>query len=117
MGHLQLVKVSFVTLVRFVFVSKPNEYCVSKCSYVEGLAPYTTNTVPTTCSDLTVPTNGMIGYNMATSPRPVNTVATYTCVTGYTLQTYGGNTTRTCGSDGVWSGSAVACYRKWNGLL
>ncbi len=51
---------------------------------------------PTTCSNLT--DNGMIAYNMGTSStRPVGTVATYTCVTGYTLN---GDTTRTCGSDG-----------------
>ncbi len=69
---------------------------------------------PTTCSDLTVPANGMISYNMGTaSLRPVNTVATYTCVTGYTLI---GGSTRTCGSDGVWSVSAPTCERKWNGL-
>ncbi|XP_064386665.1 sushi, von Willebrand factor type A, EGF and pentraxin domain-containing protein 1-like [Halichondria panicea] len=38
--------------------------------------------------------------------RPVNTVATYTCDTGYTLN---GVSTRTCGSDGVWSGSDPTC--------
>ena len=65
---------------------------------------------PTTCSDLIAPTNGMIGYNMGTaSPRPVNTVATYTCDTGFTLN---GDTTRTCGSDGVWSGSYPTCQRE-----
>ncbi len=70
---------------------------------------------PTTCPDLTVPANGMISYNMGTaSPRPVNTVATYTCDTGYTLT--GGITTRTCESDGVWSGSTPTCQRKWNEL-
>ncbi len=58
---------------------------------------------PTTCSDLTNPTNGMISYNMGTTGlRPVNTVATYTCDTGYTLN---GGSTRTCGSDGMWSGA------------
>ncbi|XP_064386409.1 receptor-type tyrosine-protein phosphatase delta-like isoform X3 [Halichondria panicea] len=75
-------------------------------------APTTVNTQPTnpppTCSDLIALTNGMISYNMgpASSPRPVNTVATYTCDTGYTLD---GGTTRTCGSSGVWSGSAPTC--------
>ncbi|XP_064386185.1 CUB and sushi domain-containing protein 1-like isoform X2 [Halichondria panicea] len=65
-------------------------------------------TCQSTCSDLTVPANGVIGYNMGTaSLRPVDTVATYTCTTGYTLN--GGTTTRTCGSDGVWSGSAPTC--------
>ncbi len=70
---------------------------------------------PTTCPDLTVPANGMISYNIGTaSLRPVNTVATYTCDTGYTLD--GGTTTRTCGAGGVWSGSVPAqvdlCLRK-----
>ena len=66
---------------------------------------------PTICPDLTVPANGMISYNMGTvSPRPVDTVATYTCDTGYTLN--GGTTTRTCESDGVWSGLAPACRCK-----
>ncbi len=71
----------------------------------------TVNTVPTepptkppsTCPDLTVPTNGMISYNMA---RLVDTMATYTCVNGYTLI---GGSTRTCGSFGGWSGSAPTC--------
>ncbi|XP_064386127.1 sushi, von Willebrand factor type A, EGF and pentraxin domain-containing protein 1-like isoform X2 [Halichondria panicea] len=62
----------------------------------------------TTCSHhLTAPTNGMIGYNAETmDPRPVNTVATYTCITGYTVT---GSNTRTCGSDGMWSGSKPTC--------
>ena len=68
-------------------------------------------TDPPTCSDLTNPTNGMINYNnMGTvSMRPVGTVATFTCDTGYILD---GNPTRTCGSDGVWSVSAPICLRK-----
>ncbi len=67
-----------------------------------------------TCSDLPSLANGNIDYGGAGSPnnRPVNTVATYTCVTGYTLT--GGSNTRTCGSDGVWSGFAPVCHRKWN---
>ena len=66
----------------------------------------------TTCSDLTKPTNGMIAYNIETnSLRPVDTVATYTCDTGYTLN---GDTTRACESGGMWSGSAPVCQCKWN---
>ncbi len=54
----------------------------------------------------------MIAYNIGTaSSRPANTVATFTCDTGYTLN---GGITRTCGSDGVWSGSTPVCQRKWN---
>ena len=75
----------------------------------------TVNTGPTeppiTCPDLIVPANGMISYNMGSaSPRPVSTVATYTCNSGYTLN--GGSSTRTCGSNGVWSGSELTCQRK-----
>ncbi len=43
------------------------------------------------------------------SSRPVNTVATYTCTNGYTLSV---PTTRTCGSDGEWSGNDPTCQRK-----
>ena len=66
-----------------------------------------TDSPPTTCIILTALSNGMIGYNMGT--RTVNTVATYTCNRGYTLN---GDTTRTCGSDGMWSGSPPVCQRK-----
>ncbi len=71
-------------------------------------------TIVMTCSDLPSLANGNIDYGGAGSPdsRPVNTVATYTCVTGYTLT--GGP--RTCGSDRVWSVFAPVCQRKWNGL-
>ncbi len=73
-------------------------------------------TIEITCFDLPSLTNGDIDYGGAGSPgsRPVNTVATYTCVTGYTLT--GGITIRTCGSDGVWSVFAPVCQRKWNEL-
>ena len=67
------------------------------------------------CSDLPSLTNGDIDYGGAgsTNSRPVDTVATYTGDTGYTLN---GDTTRTCGSDGVWSGLASTCQGKRNGL-
>ena len=49
----------------------------------------------------------MISYNMGTaSLRPEDTVATYTCNTGYTLN---GGSIRTCGSDEMWSGLASTC--------
>ncbi|XP_064386661.1 sushi, von Willebrand factor type A, EGF and pentraxin domain-containing protein 1-like [Halichondria panicea] len=76
------------------------------CQYI-GL----TTAPPITCSDLINPTNGTIGYDMGTaSSRLVYTVATYTCDTGYTLN---GDTTRTCRSDGIWSGSSPVCQRKY----
>ncbi len=63
------------------------------------------------CSDLPSLEFGDIDYGDAgpMDNRPVDTVATYTCDTGYTLN---GGTTRTCGSDGVWSGSAPTCQCK-----
>ncbi len=98
MGQLQFVKVSSITLYT-------KEY-VSSIDIGPTAAP------PTTCSDLIALTNGMISYNMGTaSLRPVNTVTTYTCNPGYTLN---GDTTRTCESNGVWSGSYPVCQRKWN---
>ena len=59
-----------------------------------------------TCPILPAPTNGMVD-------EPRNTFgsnATYTCDTGYTLN---GDTTRTCGNDGSWSGSEPTCNRKF----
>ena len=67
-----------------------------------------TDPPPTTCSKLTNPTNAMIGYNMGTaSLRPLDTVATYTCNTGYTLN--GDTTHRVCVSGWIWSGSTPTC--------
>ena len=72
-------------------------------------------TISGPCSDLPPLMNGGITYTggLADS-RPINTIATFTCDNGYTLT--GGSTTRTCGSDGVWSGFAPRCQHKWNGL-
>ena len=61
----------------------------------------------TTCSDLSAPTNGMIAYNMeGMNARPLNTVATFTCITGYTVT---GDMTRNCGAGGMWSGTNPTC--------
>ncbi len=49
----------------------------------------------------------MIGYDFGTiDARPVNTVATYTCVSGYMLD---GGMTRTCEATGEWSGTDLTC--------
>ena len=71
-----------------------------------------THTLPViTCSDLVRPYNGMILFYSGGSPgsRPVGTVSTYACDTGYTLD---GGSTRTCQGDGTWSGSAPTCESK-----
>ncbi len=76
---------------------------------------YSPSTVAATCSDnLPAPTNGGITYaGGSTDNRPVGATAVYSCFGPYTLV---GVSVRTCGSDGVWSGSAPVCLRKWNGL-
>ncbi|XP_064386873.1 sushi, von Willebrand factor type A, EGF and pentraxin domain-containing protein 1-like [Halichondria panicea] len=65
-----------------------------------------------TCSDLSTLANGDINYGAgSTNSRPVDTVATYSCNFGYTIN---GGSTRTCESDGndkVWSGSPPTCQQ------
>ncbi len=78
--------------------------------YIHTQTQHVANLYIDSCSDLSLLTNGVINYdNIMGSPRPVNTVATYTCTSSFTLM---GNTTRTCGSDGQWSGSAPTCQRE-----
>ena len=60
-----------------------------------------------TCSDLIPPPAGVITYSGGSPDnRPVGTVATYGCDPGFTLN---GGSTRTCQSDGTWSGPAPTC--------
>ena len=88
-GQLQLVSVGGI---EFVFV---------ECMF----------TISGACSDLPRLMNGGITYNGGlVDSRPINTIATFTCNPGFTLT--GGSTTRTCGSDGVWSGTALTCQCK-----
>ena len=60
------------------------------------------------CTNLMDLVNEDVAYNM--DDRPVDTVATYTCNHGYTLN---GGTTRTCRSDGIWNGSDPTCEGWW----
>ncbi len=64
------------------------------------------------CPTLVPPTNGMIRYDMdMTIPFDYQTMATYSCVAGFTLAD--GDTVRTCeGSSegsGAWSGKGPIC--------
>ena len=57
------------------------------------------------CVDPGTPTNGQRTLTSTT----YNSVVTYTCDVGYTLQ---GSNSRTCQSNGQWSGSVPECNRK-----
>ena len=54
------------------------------------------------CGDPGTPTNGQRSLSSTT----YNSVVNYTCDEGYTLQ---GSNSRTCQSDGQWSGSVPQC--------
>ena len=76
--------------------------------FVECIVSHTVN-----CPDLPSLTNGMIMYSGgSTNSRPIDSSATHSCNTGYTL--IGGTTTRVCVSGGIWSGSPPTCQGKWN---
>ncbi len=63
------------------------------------------------CDRLTL-TNGAIVYNPTS--RLVDTVASFSCSTGYRLSSYA---TRTCQSDRQWSGSPPICMGKYYKIL
>ena len=59
-----------------------------------------------TCPTLSDPTNGIVDV----TNNNFESIATYAFDTGYNFA--GGSTTRTCGSDGMWSDSDPTCTRK-----
>ena len=67
-----------------------------------------------TCVDLTSLDNGGITYSSVdANARAVDSTATYSCMTGFTLT---GNIIRTCQSDGMWSGMDPTCEGKRTSL-
>ena len=61
------------------------------------------------CSQLTNPNNGMISCSLGDDGvHSYEDICSFTCNTGYELT---GSDTRTCQSDGSWSGSDVMCRR------
>ena len=61
------------------------------------------------CPSLSDPSNGMITCSLGDDGVPsYEDICTYTCNTGYVLT---GSSTRTCQSDGRWSGSNSVCSR------
>ena len=61
----------------------------------------------TACPELTNPENGQVDISGITE----NSIATYSCDSGYTLS---GPFTRMCRADGVWSESEPSCQSKIN---
>ena len=59
------------------------------------------------CGDPGTPTNSQRSLSSTT----YNSVVTYTCDVGYTLL---GSNSRTCQSDGQWSGSVPQCNREFD---
>ena len=61
------------------------------------------------CPSLSVPDNGEISCSLGDDGVPsYQDTCTFTCDTGYELT---GGRTRTCQSDGTWSGSDIMCTR------
>ena len=61
------------------------------------------------CPQLTDPNNGVIDCSLGDDEVPsYEDTCSYTCNTGYELT---GSDTRTCQSDGSWSGSDDVCRR------
>ncbi len=63
------------------------------------------NSNPSYCSRLSSPVNGKVWF----SSTSINSIAKYTCNSGYTLS---GSVYRKCLSTGEWYGSAPTCKRK-----
>jgi len=62
------------------------------------------------CGTLEDPDNGRVEFSNTTFESTAN----YTCNLGYSLN---GNSTRTCETNGEWSGDSPSCERKWRKYL
>ena len=70
---------------------------------------YTINILLVSCPSLDDPDNGMISCSLADDGVPsYEDTCNFTCNTGYVLT---GSETRTCQSDGSWSGNSAMCSR------
>ena len=74
--------------------------CIRVCVLYFALVP---------CPPLSDPNNGMINCSLGDDGDPsYEDICSFTCNTGYELT---GSDTRTCQSDGSWSGNDVVCRR------
>ncbi len=77
-------------------------YNYAFCDYIGSIS------IP--CFDLNAPTNGAISYDDGFSnDRPTGTIATHSCIAGYIID---GSITRTCRSNGLYTGSEPSCRGK-----
>ena len=75
-------------------------YLVNKCYTVVNSA---------SCASLNNPDNGVVNCNLGDDGvSSYQDTCSFTCNTGYELT---GSDTRTCQSDGSWSGSEIMCSR------
>ena len=90
------------TVQRLVLASVLGSVALSYHSPVQSIVTVSSPAID--CGDPGTPTNGQRSLSSTT----YNSVVTYTCDVGYTLQ---GSNSRTCQSDGQWSGSVPQCNR------
>ena len=88
------------TVQRLVLAGVLGSVALSHHSPVQSIV--TVSSPAINCGDPDTPTNGQRSLSSTT----YNSVVTYTCDVGYTLQ---GANSRTCQSDGLWSESVPQC--------
>ena len=85
-----------------------NFFQTTVCSYI-CCVDINRRFISVPCSSLTDPDNGVINCSMGDDGVPsYEDTCSFTCNTGYELT---GSDTRTCQSDGSWSGSDEVCRR------
>ena len=89
-----------ITVITLLQVALPfiTPICLLRCQHLLSCIP------AVDCGDPGSPTNGQRSVSSTT----YNSVVTYTCDVGYTLQ---GSNSRTCQSSGLWNGSVPQCNR------
>ena len=93
-------------------VNLNNDLCIYIIMCIVMYSNCISTGIPAVCLDLVDPDNGRVNYETQEgSTTTQESLATYICNTGYQLN---GTSSRTCQSDGTWSGSAPTCTRMQN---
>jgi len=110
--QLSMFIIKFIILLqsrmnKFVFVTHCN---VFGCAYCFWYYYCSCISLSERCLDLTDPTNGMISCSLGVDGDPTEgDTCDYMCTTGYVIS---GDAMRTCGSNGMWTGSDPTCVGK-----